>query len=132
MPLIPEARVALLVSKWYPDLVGSMRDKCEEVLVRRGAVVTTQVVSGTFEFPYGTQMLIDHDPTLEAIVCLSVVVQGETKHFDMIVDTCPKELVRISCDYAIVVINGIMAVARCRSGIRRWLQQRDRSGSSRN
>lgn len=110
LPMIPDARIAILRSKWYSDIVGSMHSKCEQLLIKRGAVVETHVLPGTLEFPYAAQMLAENDFDLEAIICLSVVVKGETHHFDMIIDSCIQGLTRVARDSLIVVINEILPV----------------------
>ena len=110
LPLIPDARVAILLSKWYPDVVRSMHSKCKDLLQQRGATVDTHVLPGTFEFPYAAQVLADCNMDLEAIICLSVVVKGETRHFEAIVDSCVHGLARVACESNIVVINEVLPV----------------------
>lgn len=114
LPMIPDARVAILRSKWYPDIVGAMHSKCEQLLLKRGAVVETHVLPGTLEFPYAAQVLAENDFDLEAIICLSVVVKGETKHFEMIVESCVQGLTRVAQNSLIVVINEILPVTDIR------------------
>ena len=108
LPSIFGARVAILASKWYPDHVASMTAKCADLLIRHGADVTTHVLPGTLEFPYAAQLITETCPNVEAIVCLSVVCQGETKHFDMIIESCGLELTRVSVAFDIPIINEIL------------------------
>lgn len=43
-----------------------------------------------------------------AIVCVGVVLKGETRHFEMIVNSCAFGLTKASIDYDVIVINGII------------------------
>ncbi len=121
LPLVLNARVAILLSKWYPDIVRSMHAKCEQLLIDCGATVESHVLPGTFEFPYAAQLLIDLDTEIEAIICLSAVVKGETYHFEMIVDACAQQLMNLSAMSNVPIINEILPVsdieqAKARSG----------------
>ncbi|MCY3885188.1 MAG: 6,7-dimethyl-8-ribityllumazine synthase [Gammaproteobacteria bacterium] len=110
LPMIEDASVAILLSKWYPEIVESMHEKCRDLLIARGAFVTSHKLPGTFEFPFAAQTLAETDIELEGIVCLSVVVKGETRHFEAIVDATTRQLVQISCEQGIVIINEILPV----------------------
>ena len=110
LPMIQDASIAILLSKWYPECVEPMHDKCREILLARGANVTTHILPGTFEFPFAAQTLADGDIDLEGIICLSVVVKGETRHFESIVDATTRQLSWVSCDSSIVIINEILPV----------------------
>ncbi|MXW53784.1 MAG: 6,7-dimethyl-8-ribityllumazine synthase [Gammaproteobacteria bacterium] len=110
LPMIQDASVAILLSKWYPECVEPMHDKCREILLARGARVTSHLLPGTFEFPFAAQTLAENDFELEGIICLSVVVKGETRHFEAIVDATTRQLSQVSCESAIVIINEILPV----------------------
>lgn len=109
LPMIQDSSVAILLSKWYPEIVESMHEKCKELLLAKGANVTSHRLPGTFEFGFAAQSLaLDFD--IQAIICLSVVVKGETRHFETIVDATTRQLAQIACDLDIVVINEILPV----------------------
>ena len=112
LPLLQDARMAILISKWYPEFVETMCTHCSGILTKRG-VNSLQIhkVPGTFELPYAAKHLIEHSKDLDAVICMSVLLQGETKHFDMILQACGSALVELSLNTGVPVINGIVPVA---------------------
>ena len=121
LPRIEGSRIAVLLSKWYPEHVQSMRDKCIELLNKQGASrIDQHVLPGTLEFPFAAQQLVRRYDDLDAIVCLSVVLEGDTKHFDLIMQACAQGLTSVGRDSGVPVINEILpvtdisqAIARC-------------------
>src|SRR5438270_11080373 len=79
-------RVAIVVGR-FEDFVAQRRlEGSVDTLVRHGASeddLTVVWVPGSFEIPLAAQELADlgrHD----AIICLGVVIRGETPHFDYV------------------------------------------------
>lgn len=111
---LPEVRgtVHILLSKWYPDLVRSLCQKCTEVLEAKGVRYVTHRLPGTLEFGFAAQHLCRLDPAPDAIICLGVVVKGDTFHFEMIVNEAGRALGAVSRDTGIPIINEVLPV-RC-------------------
>ena len=111
LPRVTDARVEILTSKWYPDHVKSMRDACLRVLKQRGVSdVNVHVLPGTMEFPFAASVLAQRTQAPDAIICLSIVVQGETRHFDMIIDEVARGLGAVSRETHVPIINEILPV----------------------
>ncbi|MXZ44398.1 MAG: 6,7-dimethyl-8-ribityllumazine synthase [Gammaproteobacteria bacterium] len=108
LPRVPDARVAILTSKWHAEYVNNIADRCEQILVQQAAVVQRHQLPGTYEFPYAVRILKENDSDLVAIVCIGIVLKGETRHFEMIVNSCAFGLTKASIDYDVIVINGII------------------------
>ncbi|MCY3540768.1 MAG: 6,7-dimethyl-8-ribityllumazine synthase [Gammaproteobacteria bacterium] len=108
LPRIPDARVAILTSKWHAEYVKNVADQCEQILVQQAAVVQRHELPGTYEFPYAVRVLKESDTDLVAIVCIGIVLKGETEHFEMILNSCSFGLTKASLDYDVIVINGII------------------------
>ena len=111
LPRVTGARVAVLTSKWYDDVVCSLRDRCVEVLNNNGVTdVTSHTLPGCLEFPYAANELIRDDPEIDAIVCLGVVLKADTMHFEMIVDEVVRGLGEVSRQGRVPIINEILPV----------------------
>ena len=105
------AKVAILRSKWYGHLVDSMHRRCAAVLAAKGVDdVTAHVLPGSFEFPYAANELAHRQPKPDAIICLGVVVKGDTYHFEMIVDECVRGLGAVSRAARVPIINEVLPV----------------------
>ncbi len=111
LPHVPAARVALLCSKWYGDIVASMRRRCAAVLRSKGARVEAHTLPGCFEFPFAANELAQRRPAPEAIVCLGVILKGDTYHFEMIADECVRGLGAVSRRWRVPIINEILPVS---------------------
>lgn len=108
LPDIPDARVAILTSKWHAEHVNNVADRCEQILVQQAAVVQRHQLPGTYEFPYAVRVLKESDSDLVAIVCIGIILKGETEHYEMILNSCSLGLTKASLDYDVIVINGII------------------------
>ena len=117
-------RIAILCSKWYPELVESMASACRGVLERAGyRRIETHVLPGSLELPLAAADLLAEDRAgeIDAIVCFGVIVKGDTLHFEMISTECMRGLARVSLDYRRPVVVEVLPVfdiehARARAG----------------
>ena len=104
------AHVAILCSKWYPDIVSALHRKCVEVLAAKGVDdIDTHLLPGSFEFPYAANELAK-EQSLDALICLGVVLKGDTYHFEMIVDECVRGLGEVSRAARVPIINEVLPV----------------------
>lgn len=104
-------QVAILRSKWHADLVGSMHGKCVAALAAKGIRhATTHTLPGSFEFPYAANELVHREPKPDAIICLGVVLKGDTRHFEMIVDECVRGLGAVSRASRVPIVNAVLPV----------------------
>ena len=111
LPAVPAARVAILCSKWYGEIVAALRDKCVAVLADKGVAAECHTLPGCFEFPFAANELAKREPKPDAIVCLGVIVKGDTYHFEMIADECVRGLGAVSRAERVPIINEILPVA---------------------
>lgn len=106
-------RIAILQSKWYPEIVTSMSSTCERVLRDRGyARVETHTLPGCLELPLAAADLLatDRAGDLDAIICFGVIVKGETLHFEMISNECMRGLGAVGLEYRRPVIVEVLPV----------------------
>jgi 6,7-dimethyl-8-ribityllumazine synthase len=117
-------RIAILKSKWYPELVGSMAGACEGVLRNAGyRRIETHTLPGSLELPLAAADLLAADALeeIDAIICFGVIVKGETFHFEMISNECMRGLGAVSLQYRRPVVVEVLPVfdiehARARAG----------------
>ncbi|MCY3622673.1 MAG: 6,7-dimethyl-8-ribityllumazine synthase [Gammaproteobacteria bacterium] len=105
------ATVVILQSKWYADIVGSLHAKCVEVLQAKGVDhIVTHTLPGSLEFAFAANEVVETNPGVDAIVCLGVVLKGDTYHFEMIVDECVRGLGEVSRRARVPVVNEVLPV----------------------
>ena len=112
LPRVDGARVAVLRSKWYADMIERMQVRCAGVLAGAGvARVDTHVLPGCLEMPFAAaELLRGGDHGIDAIVCLGIVLKGDTMHFEMIVDECARGLGQVARDSGVPILNEVIPV----------------------
>ncbi len=110
LPKIDGARIVILRSKWYDELVTSLTDKCLDVLGNTGADVEVHTLPGCLELPFAANDLIRGRGNIDAVICLGIVLKGDTRHFDMIVDECVRGLGDVSRETRVPIINEVIPV----------------------
>jgi 6,7-dimethyl-8-ribityllumazine synthase len=106
-------RIAILKSKWYPEIVDSMADVCADVL--RGAGyrrIESHTLPGSLELPLAAADLLATDSLreIDAVICFGVIVKGETLHFEMISAECMRGLGAVSLQYRRPVVVEVLPV----------------------
>ncbi|MEM9622915.1 MAG: 6,7-dimethyl-8-ribityllumazine synthase [Pseudomonadota bacterium] len=114
LPVIQSpGRIAILKSKWYPDLVQNMADACTQVLTEYGySQIEQHTLPGSLELPLAARDLLatDVDNTLDAIVCFGIIVKGETLHFEMISYECMRGLGELMHEFRRPVVVEVLPV----------------------
>ncbi len=82
--------------------------------------IIVKSVPGAFELPYGAQFIIENED-IDAVICLGCVIQGETRHFDFICEAAANGIMRVSLDYSIPVVFGVLTTENLQQAL-------DRSG----
>ncbi len=106
-------RIAILCSKWYPEIVGSMANTCERVLRDQGFdQVDVHTLPGSLELPLAAHDLLAEDAAgdIDAVICFGVIVKGETLHFEMISQECMRGLSDAMLKYRRPVIVEVLPV----------------------
>lgn len=104
-------RIAVVVSKWNPEVTESLFEASRDTLVKAGVQaknIFRYTVPGTFELPAGAQIVLDSLPHTDAVICIGCVVQGETRHFDFICEACAQGIKDVGLEYNRPVIFGVL------------------------
>jgi 6,7-dimethyl-8-ribityllumazine synthase len=104
-------RIAVMVSKWNNEITHVLRDGAVALLVAAGVSeknIFVYDVPGSYELPSAAQFALEVDLSLDAVICLGVVIQGETRHFDFICDSVAQGIRQVSMDYNKPVIFGVL------------------------
>lgn len=111
IPKIPEAKVAIIRSKWHDELCESMANKCKDILSHAGCIEPEDhILPGSVELPLAARRLLKRDPNIEAIVAFGVIVKGDTYHFDMVRDTCFRGFQQVMFEFDVPIINEVLPV----------------------
>ena len=100
---------AIVASRYNATYVDAMVRAAKAELSRSGiARIQIVRVPGAYEIPVAAKRLARTVPGLSAILCLGVVLRGETVHAALIGDTVSRALMEIQLAYEIPVIHEVL------------------------
>ncbi len=103
-------RVAIVASRFNDLVVKRLVEGAVEALVRAGASeddVTVAWVPGAFEIPVVARELAESG-NADCVVCLGVVVRGETAHFDFVAGPVASAIADIAQSSGVPVGFGVL------------------------
>jgi 6,7-dimethyl-8-ribityllumazine synthase len=110
-------RFGIVVSRFNDQLTDELARSAYQCLEKYGAkreTIDVVRVPGAYEIPVVTEKMAAGG-NYDALIVLGVVVEGETQHAQMIIDTTGQSILDIACKHQIPVINEIV-------GVRTWEQ----------
>ena len=81
-----QLKIGIVIAEWNSKITNRLLDGANEALEHSGIKkdnIQIHYVPGTFELPLGAQYLLDKN-TVDGVICIGCVIQGETKHFDYV------------------------------------------------
>ena len=107
----PNAKIAIVVSRFNDFLVSSLLDGALDTLNRVGGVasenITVVKVPGAYELPVAAQRVAKKGG-FDAIIALGAIIRGGTPHFDYVAGESNKGLAQVSLQYDIPVAFGVL------------------------
>ena len=123
IPFAEDMLIGVIVSSWNIEITEALYNGAFNTLIENGikkSNIITKYVPGSFELPLGAQLLIENTD-VDAVICLGSVIQGETHHFEFICNAVAQNINKVSLDYSIPVIFGVLTTDNIQ-------QAKDRSG----
>ncbi|MFQ6616218.1 MAG: 6,7-dimethyl-8-ribityllumazine synthase [Fidelibacterota bacterium] len=102
--------IGLIVSRFYADLSEKMVEGSIRKYVELGGELDNLVtcdVPGSFEIPQAAQKMVDTG-RFDAVVCLGIVIRGETPHFDYVCENVTRGVGQVARNAGIPVIFGVL------------------------
>ncbi|HDJ83630.1 MAG TPA: 6,7-dimethyl-8-ribityllumazine synthase [Desulfurococcaceae archaeon] len=101
-------RLGIVVSEFNYDITYLMLQKALNHAEFLGAKVTIVFkVPGTYDMPLAVKALLERDD-VDAVVTLGAVIQGETKHDEVVANQAARKLIDLSIEYGKPVTLGII------------------------
>jgi len=79
-------KIGIVVSIWNDEITSNLLSGALQALKDFGVLDTNIIIKqvpGAFELPLGAQYLLS-DASIDGVIAIGVVIQGETKHFDFV------------------------------------------------
>jgi len=103
-------KVGVVVARWNSEYTYSIRDGVIEGLTASGVLVENilvREVPGSYEVVYGAKRMIEDD-MVDAVVCVGVLIKGETMHFEYIAEAVTQGIMDLNVQSGVPVIFGIL------------------------
>ena len=106
------ARYAIVASRWNPRIVDALVGGAVGAFREHGVgeeAIDVVRVPGAWEIPL-VAARIASEGKHAAIIALGCIVRGDTRHYEHVADGCASGLMRVSLDFRVPVLNGVLAV----------------------
>ncbi len=114
-------RFGIVVATWNEQVTESLYlgayQKLKEVGVEDANIIRMSV-PGAFELSLGSQWMARRE-TIDAVICLGCVIQGETRHFDFICEAVSQGITNVSLKFNKPVIFGVLTTNSMEQAIQR-------------
>jgi len=107
---IADKRFGLVVAEWNKAITDILCQGAYDTLLKHGAKpenIHRNTVPGSFELTLGAQFLAQSND-IDAVICLGVVIKGETKHDDYICHAVANGITNVALKYNKPVIFGLV------------------------
>jgi len=99
----------IVVSEYYPEISDRLLSGAVEVLRLHSIKSEVYRVSGAWEVPFVTRVMVKSGK-YRGIIALGCVIRGETSHFDYLCDHSARALMDISMEFTLPIGFGILTV----------------------
>lgn len=99
-----------MASEYNRKHVDSLLDGAVRALAEAGAEAEVVRVPGAFEIPLATEYVAARED-ISAVVCLGVIIRGETSHADLVGESVTRALMEIGLRHRIPVVHEVLLVA---------------------
>lgn len=125
---------AIVASRYNSQFVDAMLRAARSELIRSGAIVRVVRVPGAYEIPVvaaklaRTSRTVHHEP-LSAILCLGVILRGQTVHAAHIGDAVSRALMEIQLETEVPVIHEVLLLENAEQARVRCLDRKHNRGT---
>lgn len=105
-------KIGIVRARWNDEVVTSLTNGCKRELKACGVKdenIIEWKVPGSYELPMGGLKMIKN-VAVDAIVCIGLLIKGETMHFEYIAEAVTQGIMRLNLDYEIPIIFGVLCV----------------------
>lgn len=107
--LFKKSKIGMVVSEWNTEITNSLLQGAYTFLIEKGVKeknIHIKYVPGSFELPLAAQWMAQQN--MDAVITLGCVIQGETRHFDFICQSCADGIMTVGLQFNKPVIFGVL------------------------
>lgn len=118
---LSKKKFAIVVAKWNDDVTEVLYEGAVHALLTAGAKsknIIRKNVPGSFELPLGAKWMTDRKD-IDAVVCIGVVIQGDTPHFDYICQAVSYGIMKLNLSSGKPVAFGVLTTLNKKQALER-------------
>jgi 6,7-dimethyl-8-ribityllumazine synthase len=121
---------AIVASEYNATYVDAMLEGARAELTQAGAALVKVIrVPGAFEIPVvAARLAASHRPALSAIICLGVIIRGETEHARLIGEAVTESLAQIQISYELPIVHEVLLLENEKQAQVRCLDKKHNRG----
>jgi len=103
-------QIAIIISEWNEEITDCLYEGAYNTLIQNGIQkenIMKAYVPGSFELSLGAQKMAQKK-SVDAVICLGCVIQGETRHFEFICQSVAQGLKDVALKYDKPIILGVL------------------------
>ena len=122
-------RIAIVASRYNAKYVNAMLRAAKAELAKAKAIVEVVRVPGAFEIPaVASALAMRLAKPVDAIVCLGVILRGETTHAEHIGQAVTDALLQLQVDHTLPVIHEVLLLENVDQAMKRCLDSSHNRG----
>jgi len=111
-------KIGVVTALWNSEITSKLKAGALDTLQKAGITnITVWDVPGSYELVYAANKLASEG--VDAVICLGVVIQGETRHFDFICDAVANGIINIIIQHNIPVAFGLLTADNQQQAVER-------------
>ncbi|MDB0055304.1 6,7-dimethyl-8-ribityllumazine synthase [Bacteroidia bacterium] len=111
-------KIGVVTALWNSEITSKLKAGALDTLQKAGITnITVWDVPGSYELIYGANKLASEG--VDAVICLGVVIQGETRHFDFICDAVANGIANVTIQHNIPVAFGLLTTENQQQAVER-------------
>ena len=113
-------KIAVVTAMWNEEITSILKSGAIETLAKSGIPIkniTAWDVPGSYELIYAANKLANEG--MDAIICIGVVIKGETPHFNFICDAVANGISQITIEQNIPIGFGVLTTSNKQQAIER-------------
>ncbi len=122
--------ITIILARFNDVLGNKLLLSTQETLTHLGVQsknLTTLKVPGALEIPLAAQLIAQEQKT-NAIICLGIVIKGDTPHFEQVCQESYRGLMEVNLLYGIPIIFGILTVLNEKQAVDRIAENKLHKG----
>ena len=103
-------RIAVVAAEWNPEVTNALLKGAVDTLLEHGVEekdITVLRVPGTYELTTAADLLLLRT-SIDAVICIGCVIQGETRHFEFICQAVSQGLSNVAVKHSHPVIFSVL------------------------